>query len=74
MSERTGLYGGDLASWERFAAAALEGWAAGRNNDMVGDTMTGDMTCSHHTKVAMACGCYADAMMVERQKRIVVPT
>lgn len=70
MSKRTELYGDDLAAWERFAAASLEGWAAGRNNDMVGDVMTGDVTCSHHARVALACGRYADALMAERQKRM----
>ena len=72
MSEQTGLCGDELAAWERFAAAALEGWAAGRNNEnFAEDAMTGDATRNHHAKVADACGRYADSMMVERRKRLV---
>ena len=71
MKSERGLFGDDLDAWERFAAAALEGWSAGRNNEMLGsDVMTGDTTRSHHAKVAAACGRYADALMVERETRL----
>ena len=50
---------GTLLDW--FAGQALEGWAAGRNNNMIEN--------SNPESVAQICYKYADAMLAEKARR-----
>jgi len=55
-----------LSRRDYFAAAALNGWAAGRNNgDAFGQTDT-----SNPTLVAQGCVNYADALLRELEKKV----
>ncbi len=72
MSEDQEKYGKDAPerfadsreedAWVGFAAAALAGWASGRNNG-------GDFYNSGANIVSDACSKYADSMMVEWRRR-----